>query len=1312
MEQQQQQQQKQQQQDNANTAAIKDNSNIYRNLWKLLVSPKVLTGVLHFQNKNACDWGWQGFLAHACHSFITVIDPRTVQVFQVLEKHKANVVKVKWARENYHHDAANPYTLQLASADASGTIILWDVVQGEVKAEFSDGNKTIQDMEWLSCQDTAHSFLVALHPPYSLVLWNAETGTKLWKKSYTEPLVSFAFDPFETRNIAFLGQDCIIFVDDFSVTKVPSSNGKKFYISSPSAQGSGRSSNSDSLDKKSSRNLAKRMSKVLVGESKVKSNLNEEENLTLNECLQLAYHNSCRHHLILLYPREVLILDLKINQTVGIIPMERTGSPFVQVLSCRQRDVLMCLHENGSVTVRVRRKTNIISTPASEGTGAFDDGPPNPTLDVSYDLRCQSDPLRITRHSKVYGVSMCPVSERLLSLVMSDSRVLFIELKATEFKVGCNYPIQLTSPLYTPGYSLDPLVSFTNTVYCDGANQFPVPSDIPYPRNTLFDLIGQPQLAAGGTYDAGSPCRMSNHGIALKFMLTGLLSGIASPVSVIRMSPPLTQKNASMYKPLLAVGNHSGSIQIFNLCSGQLEKEFSLHSSTVRGIEWAGLQSFMSYAYPEPNANGLVKNEILLVDIISGNETQVRVRRDEESPIYALRVSPMRQYFVITFKDKPFELWDLKNLSLLRDVRKSTARMTAVEWFPASNIRTLKRKLNSENKESENPVNLNADSLSTSSLANLESSSGDNKPNPKVIGKEHLVFTDQESTLYHFVIEGSTFTDVSKIPVESGLSVITSLAWKNDHLAFGDMDGILCIWDLKGRISRTVSTHRSVIKKIRFGPGKANLKFFLVYNDGLDIFEIKDQKEEMIVSFKCPKDIPRVIDAEWGQSDKPVVLMSDGCIRIFDLTMKKASSPIVDWDLEEKIFCPALLPSHGSLLMKTFLQNQTWNEKYTFKLTGMRDEDQEIQNSVNKQLKLINSDLMSYLPSSKFGVAQRCLLAAKLFGDEAEVHFWTVALHYMRSEKVAPMSKTVSRSVSEGAAGDLFIPLTPNNKETHDLVVFNSPQHEDTTMLYQQYRDEPLEKCYDVLQDSATFQKSQLDRIALHDSKRASYENTKKCAENYVLLGQTDRAVQLLLETEADNDNYYVDSLRACLVASIRSSGASQSTIKLVATNLIANGKLSEGIQLLCLIDKGLDACRYLQTYGDWDQAVWLAKATLNYSEYSEVMKRWADHLCSPQVSQKSKAVLAMLSLGQFVRVAEILYGMRYFDRAARFIEACLEFGLLDKSEENAPLIEAIFLEFSRLLINMGLKQAALYYGQMAGEKGQLLLKEVDILFS
>ena len=35
--------------------------------------------------------------------------------------------------------------------------------------------------------------------------------------------------------------------------------------------------------------------------------------------------------MLLLYPREILILDLEVNQTVGVIAIERTGVPFLQV---------------------------------------------------------------------------------------------------------------------------------------------------------------------------------------------------------------------------------------------------------------------------------------------------------------------------------------------------------------------------------------------------------------------------------------------------------------------------------------------------------------------------------------------------------------------------------------------------------------------------------------------------------------------------------------------------------------------------------------------------------------------------------------------------------------------------------------------------------------------------------------------------------------------------------------------------------------------------------------------------------------------
>lgn len=82
----------------------------------------------------------------------------------------------------------------------------------------------------------------------------------------------------------------------------------------------------------------------------------------------------------------------------------------------------------------------------------------------------------------------------------------------------------------------------------------------------------------------------------------------------------------------------------------------------------------------------------------------------------------------------------------------------------------------------------------------------------------------------------------------------------------------------------------------------------------------------------------------------------------------------------------------------------------------------------------------------------------------------------------------------------------------------------------------------------------------------------------------------------------------------------------------------SKGVQLLCLIDKAADACRYLQTYGEWNRAAWLAKVRLNSEECADVLKRWVDHLCSPQVNQKSKALLVLLSLGCFSSVAETLH--------------------------------------------------------------------------
>lgn len=70
------------------------------------------------------------------------------------------------------------------------------------------------------------------------------------------------------------------------------------------------------------------------------------ESVTLNDCLQLSYLPSKRNYMLLLYPREILILDLEVNQTVGVIAIERTGVPFLQVRKIRLVSILATVYED------------------------------------------------------------------------------------------------------------------------------------------------------------------------------------------------------------------------------------------------------------------------------------------------------------------------------------------------------------------------------------------------------------------------------------------------------------------------------------------------------------------------------------------------------------------------------------------------------------------------------------------------------------------------------------------------------------------------------------------------------------------------------------------------------------------------------------------------------------------------------------------------------------------------------------------------------------------------------------------------------
>uniref|UniRef100_A0A3B4CY62 WD repeat-containing protein 11 n=1 Tax=Pygocentrus nattereri TaxID=42514 RepID=A0A3B4CY62_PYGNA len=1182
------------------------------------LAARTLTGTVNLQNKTAVDWGWQGLIAQGCHSSILIIDPKTAQTIQVLERHKANVVKVKWSRENYHHSLSSPYSLRLASADAAGKIIVWDVVSGMAHCEIQEHSKPIQDMDWLWNQDASRDLLLAVHPPNYIVLWNGDTGTKLWKKSYAENILSFSFDPFDPSNLALLTSEGIVFITDFSPSKAPGSGGKKVYIASPHS--SPAHSKPAAVQPTGAKKALNKV-KVLITNEKPTA-----EAVTLNDCLQLSYLPSKRNHMLLLYPREILILDLELSQTVGVVAIERSGVPFIQVIPCAQRDVLYCLHENGCITLRVCRST----TPLAEETAA---DPEQSVQELVYDLRSQCDAIRVTKTVRPYRAVVCPVNENRAALVVSDGRVMLWELKAHISKASANFSSGL-SPLYSP-------INFCGIPLNRSQKRIPDLSLNTMIGHTLISGVDPPWPAAG------------QQEVQLKFLLTGLLSGLPLPPFSLRMCPPLTTKNINHYQPLLAVGTSNGSVLVYNLTSGLLHKELSVHSCEVRGIEWVSLTSFLSFATSAPNNMGLVRNELQHVDLRTGRCFAFRGERGNDEPaIEMIKVSHLKQYLVVVFRDKPLELWDVRTGTLLREMAKNFPTVTALEWSPSHNLKSLKKKQMAAREAMARQTTLSdaeQSSVESSVISLLQDAESKAEMSQGISAREHFVFTDTDGQVYHITVEGNTVKDGARIPPDGSMGSIACIAWKGDTLVLGDVDGNLNFWDLKARLSRGIPTHRGWVKKIRFAPGKGNQKLLVMYTDGAEVWDTKEV--QMVSSIRVGRNVSyRILDIDWCTSDKVVLASDDGCVRVLEMAMKSASYRMDEQDLTDPVWCPYLLLPRAALTLKAFLLLQPWSGTFTMDISQV--------------------DIKSVLQDPELSLLQRCLLVSRLFGDESDLQFWTVAAHYLQSFS---------------QARQLSVP-TPDGQ----------PQTEGSQSTPQSH----LDICHDLLCESSFFQRFQLERVHLQEVKRSSYEHTKKCADQLLLLGQTDRAVQLLLETSADNPSYYCDSLKACLVTTIPSSGPSQSTIKLVATNMIASGKLAEGVQLLCLIDKAADACRYLQTYGEWNRAAWLAKVRLNPAEASDVLKRWAEHLCSPQVNQKSKAILVLLSLGCFHKVGEMLHSMRHFDRAALFIEACLKYGVME-------LIGAAFADYARILRSIGLREGAALWASRAGGAGKELLEEL-----
>ncbi|KHN72098.1 WD repeat-containing protein 11 [Toxocara canis] len=142
----------------------------------------------------------KGLLAYGSHCTLIVVDCLRRMIIQTLEKHNAAISHVSWAPE----EDARPILerqLRCASADISGLIVVWNVLEGSPLSSFRHLNSAPLSIGWYPWEDASSDFLLALHSPSTLVLWNTATGDRIWNVLYVQQVCLFALDPFDAARL-------------------------------------------------------------------------------------------------------------------------------------------------------------------------------------------------------------------------------------------------------------------------------------------------------------------------------------------------------------------------------------------------------------------------------------------------------------------------------------------------------------------------------------------------------------------------------------------------------------------------------------------------------------------------------------------------------------------------------------------------------------------------------------------------------------------------------------------------------------------------------------------------------------------------------------------------------------------------------------------------------------------------------------------------------------------------------------------------------------------------------------------------------
>lgn len=150
------------------------------------------------------------------------------------------------------------------------------------------------------------------------------------------------------------------------------------------------------------------------------------------------------------------------------------------------------------------------------------------------------------------------------------------------------------------------------------------------------------------------------------------------------------------------------------------------------------------------------------------------------------------------------------------------------------------------------------------------------------------------------------------------------------------------------------------------------------------------------------------------------------------------------------------------------------------------------------------------------------------------------------------------------------------------------------------------------------------------------------------------------------------------------------------------------GLELLCLLQKHSEACKYVESTNEWAKAILLCKTALGEKSSEESLCKYAQFLNSKKCAYK--AASAYVFCERYDRAIEVLFGTRLRHLSYLLLHYCLKQGLAITISDHIQA--AINLDFARFIFECGLQRESIKFCEDLGDKGHDLGQELEILSS